>query len=105
MRSRTATNSKVIENTHTGGLRRELECGELGRRVSEKARGNELTIAHRKRYQQTKSQQVVSYIAVNVKAVVDDKERYMTKLAGAVPNKLEDTRFIFMGNNSPKRMG
>ena len=28
----------------------------------------------------------------------------MTKLAGAIPNKLEDTRFIFMGNNSPEQM-
>jgi hypothetical protein len=29
----------------------------------------------------------------------------MTKLAGAIPNKLEDTRFIFMGNYSPERVG
>lgn len=29
----------------------------------------------------------------------------MTKLAGAVPNKLEDTRFVFVGNYSPERAG
>jgi hypothetical protein len=44
-------------------------------------------------------------MAFEKKAVVNDKERYMMKLAGAAPNKLEDTRFIFMGNNSPEQVG
>jgi hypothetical protein len=45
-----------------------------------------------------------SYIAVEEKAVANDEERYMVKLAKleVIPNKLEDTRFIFVGNYSPE---
>jgi hypothetical protein len=58
-----------------------------------------------KAHGENKSEKCFSYIAVDEKAVVNDKERYMTKLAGAVPNKLEDTRFVFVGNYSPERVG
>ena len=78
-----------------------LLCAGLGRRVPEKAGGNELQSARRKINQKND----FSYIAVEEKAVVNDNERYMTKLMGAIPNKLEDARFIFMGNYSPERVG
>jgi hypothetical protein len=77
-----------------------LGCGRLGRRVSEKAGGNELQ--NRTEKKKSEKNSFVSYIAVEEKAVANDEERYMTKLAGARPNKLEDTRFIFVGNYSPE---
>jgi hypothetical protein len=46
-----------------------------------------------------------AYIAVEEKAVINDKESHMTKLAEAVPNELEDTRLMFVGNHSPARVG
>jgi hypothetical protein len=85
---------------HASRGRQGLGCGRLGRRVSEKAGGNELQSAQRKRNRKNS----FSYIAVEKKAVANDEERYMVKLAKleVIPNKLEDTRFIFVGNYSPE---